>query len=83
MRSKGQREEEMAGIRFLNPFLKIVLCVVGMLAMGYSLYPFFPWGLFSDTVTVLRFLVFLGFAYLLVSGLMELSGAKPMKHPRD
>jgi hypothetical protein len=43
-----------------------------MLAMGYSLYPVFPSGLFDDTVTVARGLVFCGFAYLLVASLTEI-----------
>lgn len=62
----------MAGARLLNPYVKVFLCIVGTLVMGYSLYPMFPSGLFDDAMTMVRGLVFLGFAYLLVVSLMDI-----------
>ncbi len=49
--------------------------------MGYSLYPMFPSGLFDDAMTMVRGLVFLGFAYLLVVSLMDIvrSAGRPNK----
>jgi hypothetical protein len=66
----------MAGNKFLNPLLKIVLCMLGMLAMGYFLYPEIESGNFSDNLTVIRALVFLGFTYLLVNSVRDILGQK-------
>jgi len=62
----------MAGKKFLNPILKIVLCLVGMMLMGYSLYGSIQAGEPSDRVTIVRALVFLGFTYLLVQSIKDL-----------
>lgn len=63
----------MQGKRFLNPIVKIVLCVAGMLTMGYFLYPVLlgssPW----DRLAIVRGLVFLGFTYLLIRSIRDLS----------
>jgi len=66
----------MAGLKFLNPILKIALCALGMAAMGYFLYEAILTGNFSDGMTIVRALVFLGFAYLLTKSAMELSRSK-------
>jgi len=62
----------MAGKKFLNPILKIVLCLVGMMLMGYFLYGSIQAGEPSDRVTIVRALVFLGFTYLLVQSIKDL-----------
>ncbi len=62
----------MAARNFLNPYLKIMLCLAGMIVMGYFLYtPFEDWATY-DHLTIARALVFLGFTYLLVQTLREL-----------
>ena len=72
----------MATTKFLNSYVKVVLCIFGMLAMGYSLYPEFPSGLFNDGMTAARGLVFCGFAYLLVVSLTEIVKGRGPRHPR-
>jgi hypothetical protein len=62
----------MAGKRFLNPYLKIMLCSAGMIVMGYFLYTSVWNGATYDHLTIARALVFLGFTYLLVQALREL-----------
>ncbi|MBI4965833.1 MAG: hypothetical protein HY913_21325 [Desulfomonile tiedjei] len=61
----------MAGNKFLNPYLKMVLCLLGMALMGYFLYPAVQAGEFSDHMTIVRALVFLGFSYLLMQSVRE------------
>ena len=61
----------MTGKKFLNPTSKIILCALGMLIMAYFLYADLSAGAFNDRVTILRMLVFLGFAYLLVQSVRE------------
>ncbi|HMK35811.1 MAG TPA: hypothetical protein VK463_12135 [Desulfomonilaceae bacterium] len=56
----------MAGKQFLNPYLKIVLSLMGAVAIGYQLYVWLGSGEPYDNLTVIRALVFAGFAYLLV-----------------
>ncbi len=62
----------MAGKKFLNPILKIVICITGMLVIGYFLYPSVRSGIIEDNSTVLRALVFLGFTYLLVQSIKQM-----------
>jgi len=62
----------MAGKKFLNPILKATICVLGMLVMGYFLYPTVLSGTFEDNLTVVRALVFLGFTYLLVQSIKQI-----------
>jgi hypothetical protein len=62
----------MAGKEFLNPILKTVICIAGMLAMGYFLYPSVRSGIIEDNLTILRALVFLGFTYLLVQSIKQM-----------
>lgn len=61
----------MAGKKFLNSYLKIVICSLGMAVMAYFLYPAMQSGEFSDKLNVIRGLVFIGFAYLLVQSVKE------------
>jgi len=61
----------MAGKRFLNSYLKIVICVLGMAAMGYYLYPAFETGDLTEKLNVIRGLVFIGFAYLFIQSVKE------------
>jgi len=62
----------MAGKKFLNPILKIVICVTGMILMGHYLYPSVRSGDFGDNLTIVRGLVFLGFTYLLVQSIKQM-----------
>jgi hypothetical protein len=62
----------MAGKEFLNPILKIVICIAGMLVMGYFLYPSVRSGIIEDNLTILRVLVFLGFTYLLAQSIKQM-----------
>ena len=61
----------MAGKKFLNVYVKIVLCLLGMGIMAYFIYPSVQAGEFSDRMTIARGLVFLGFGYLLVQSIRE------------
>ncbi len=65
-------EVQMAGRKFLTPMTKISLCVLGMAIMGYFLYTSISEGALHDSLTLVRFLVFLGFGYLLVRSAMDL-----------
>jgi hypothetical protein len=62
----------MAGIRFLNPYVKVAICAAGMASMGYFLYPAFRDGEGADALMVIRGLVFLGFTYFLVRSVQEI-----------
>jgi hypothetical protein len=62
----------MAGKSFLNPILKIVLCSIGVLVMGYFVYGSVQAGEISERITIIRALVLVGFAYLLVQSVKEL-----------
>ncbi len=62
----------MAGRKFLNPSLKVAVCLIGMFVMGYVLYPAIRSGSIEDSVTIFRGLVFLGFAYFLVHGIKQM-----------
>jgi hypothetical protein len=68
----------MAGKKFLNPVLKSVLCCLGILILGYFLYPSLVAGKIEDGTTALRLVVFLGFLYLLAQSLREM-----VTRPRD
>jgi len=61
----------MAGKKFLNPFAKIILCAMGMLVMGYFLFPAIQSGDYYDRMTIVRGLVFLAFSFLLVRSIAE------------
>ncbi len=62
----------MAGNKFLNPILKMAICITGMFVMGYFLYPSVRSGTIEDNLTILRALVFLGFTYLLVQSIKQI-----------
>jgi hypothetical protein len=62
----------MAGIKFLNPALKIILCALGMTIIGYYLYDSILAGATNDRMTIVRVLVFLGFTYLMIKSALEL-----------
>jgi hypothetical protein len=61
----------MAGNRFLNPLLKVVLCSLGMIVMACFIYLSMKDGAEYDYLTIGRVLVFLGFTYLLVQSLRQ------------
>lgn len=62
----------MAGKKFLNPFLRIAICIMGMLVTGYFLYPSVQSGTVEDSLTVMRALVFIGFTYLLGQSIKQM-----------
>jgi hypothetical protein len=62
----------MAGLKFLNPVLKVILCALGMVIIGYFLYESISTGTLNDRMTMLRALVFLGFTYLMIKSALEL-----------
>lgn len=62
----------MAGKHFLNPILKIILCALGMLVIGYYLVRSIGNNSIYDSFTILRILVIVGFAYLLVQSIRQL-----------
>jgi len=61
----------MAVKKFLNVYVKIVLCLFGMGIMVYFLYPSVQAGELTDHLTIVRALVFLGFSYLLIQSVRE------------
>ena len=64
----------MAGIKFLNPYVKVAICAAGMASMGYLLYFALRSGEGTDGLTLIRGLVFLGFTYLLIRSIQEIAG---------
>lgn len=70
------REAEMAGMKFLNPALKVLICALGMTIMGYFLYESLSTGALYDGMTIVRALVFIGFTYLLVKSVADLAVQK-------
>jgi hypothetical protein len=62
----------MSGKKFLNPFLKVVLSLIGMLAVGYQLYVWLGSGEAYDKLTIVRALVFAGFFFLLVQSFRQI-----------
>jgi hypothetical protein len=62
----------MAGKKFLNPLLKTVLCIMGMVVLAYHLSPDIMSGSFDDHMILLRLAVFLGFTYLLVQSVRDI-----------
>ncbi len=61
----------MAGKKFLNPIGKIILCLIGMLVLGYFLLPAIQSGDYDNGITIVRGLVFLAFAVLLIRSIAE------------
>jgi hypothetical protein len=66
----------MAKKEFLNPLLRIILCLLGMVVTGYYSYQSFLAGQVYTWEFALRFLVFLGFSFLLVASIEKLIGTK-------
>ncbi len=62
----------MSGKRFLNPFLKIVLSLIGIFVVGYQLYIWLGSGEAYDKLTIVRGLVVAGFFYLLVQSVRQI-----------
>jgi hypothetical protein len=62
----------MSDKRFLNPFLKIVLSLIGIIAVGYQLYIWIGSGEAYDRLTIVRGLVVAGFFYLLVQSVRQI-----------
>jgi hypothetical protein len=62
----------MPGNKFLNPLLKTVLCIVGMVVLAYHMSPSIMSGNLDDRMTLLRLVVFLGFTYLLVQSVRDI-----------
>jgi|UniRef100_A0A7C4AT51 hypothetical protein len=65
----------MAGKKFLNPFLKAILCVIGVAVMGYYLLEAVQQGEALERLNLVRWLVLMGFAYLLYQSVKDLTGA--------
>ena len=64
----------MAGMRFLNPYLKVVICLIGISLMAYLLYPDIQAGLLYDIAIIGRLLLFIGFVYLLAKSVKQIIG---------
>ena len=64
----------MAGVRFLNPYLKVVICFIGMSLMVYFLYLDILAGHLYDIAIIGRVLLFVGFVYLLVKTVKQIIG---------
>ncbi len=66
----------MAGKKFLNPFIKIIICLLGLLILGYfshaSLREVVLGGGSADKILVVRLLVMIGFLYLLAQSVREI-----------
>lgn len=65
-------EIQMAGAKFLNPYIKLFLCIFGTSLIGYYLYESIIAGAKVDTIIVLRSLVLLGFIYLLIQSARDI-----------
>lgn len=62
----------MAGAQFLNPYLKVVICLIGMGLMAYLLYPDIQAGRFYNIAIIGRVLLFIGFMYFLVKSIKQI-----------
>jgi len=62
----------MAGKKFLNPYLKVALCLVGLLLMGYFLLQQVQSGDEYDRLFFFRAIVFAGFLFLFIRGVTEI-----------
>ncbi len=65
----------MAGKKFLNPFLKAILCVIGVAVVGYYLFEAVQQGQALERLNLVRWLVLIGFAYLLYQSVKDLTSA--------
>lgn len=64
----------MAGKKFLNPYVKIILCSLGIVVMGYFLYQNIQAGELYVGTPLIRALAFVAFLYLLIQTLRDLLG---------
>jgi len=64
----------MAGLKFLNPVLKSILCGIGIMVMGYYIYEAVQQGQAMERLNLVRGVVFLGFSYLLYHSVREVMG---------
>jgi hypothetical protein len=66
----------MAGKKFLNPFIKIIICLLGLLILGYfshsSLREVVLGDGSADKILVVRLFVMIGFLYLLAQSVREI-----------
>lgn len=62
----------MAGLRFINPYIKIVICLIGAAVMLYYLREAVVTGDYEDNMNIVRGLVFLAFVYLLGKSVMQI-----------
>ena len=64
----------MNGKKFLNPYAKVILCVLGILIIGYYVLIQIQSGLIYDNllIFIIRVIVLLGFTYLLVRSIADL-----------
>ncbi len=61
----------MAGKKFLNPLLKVLLCFFGTSLLGYYVYESFLTSPGLDGITIARILVLAGFVYLLIQSVRD------------
>jgi hypothetical protein len=69
----------MAGKKFLNPVVKVGLCAVGMLIMGYFLVSSVSSGSFGDRTDIARLIVFVGFAYLFIRSIADVVAQRKVR----
>ena len=66
----------MAGKKFLNPLIKVIICLLGLLILGYFIHAPLRQVIFgdgtADKILVLRVLVMIGFLYLLAQSIREI-----------
>jgi hypothetical protein len=65
-------KEDLMSKQFLNPLLKIVLCIIGLAVVGYYLLASSTSVNLTEPLTILRALVVIGFLYLLVQSVLDL-----------
>lgn len=63
----------MAGNKFLNPLIKLALCIFGTSLLGYYVYESLSSGGSIDSIVAVRILVLIGFVYLLIQSARELT----------
>jgi hypothetical protein len=62
----------MAGKKFLNPYLKVGLCLIGLTLMGYFLAQQIQSGDDYDRLFYFRAIVFGGFLFLLIRSITDM-----------
>lgn len=73
----------MAGKKFLNPTLKIIICLFGIVLLGYFIIEPLREAIFNDgpvdRFLVGRILVVIGFIYLLIQSGREIASNREKK----